>query len=159
MGLEIERKFLVSGDSFMAVSTFRIHIVQFYLNAEPDRTVRVRISGSRAWLTVKGITNGCRRGEWEYEIPVADAEAMRCMAVGRVVSKTRWIVPAGDGLKWEVDVFDGPLLGLRVAEIELPSEDTGFDRPAFVGREVTGIPAYYNSVLALGAEGDLPPLE
>ena len=83
---------------------------------------------------------------------------MSALAVGRTVEKTRWIVPAGNGLRWEVDEFAGELAGLVVAEVELPAEDTPFDRPPFIGREVTGDAAYYNSSLALG-KGDLPPFE
>lgn len=160
MGLEIERKFLVVNDTYKDMAVSRRHIEQFYLSADPDRTVRVRIADGHAWITVKGLTVGCRRGEWEYRIPVADAEAMRPMAVRRVVRKMRWIVPAAeDGLRWEVDIFEGELDGLRVAEIELPSEDTPFTRAPFTGREVTGEPGYYNSVLALGGKGSLPPFE
>lgn len=159
MGLEIERKFIVADDSYRALSVGKRHIVQYYLSADPERTVRVRIADGRAWLTVKGLTCGCSRGEWEYEVPVADADAMSAMAVGRKVEKTRWIVPTSDdGLRWEVDEFEGDLRGLVVAEIELPSEATPFDRPGFVGREVTGDAAYYNSSLALG-EGSLPSFE
>ena len=158
MGLEIERKFLVKDGSYKAASVRQRHIAQFYLSADPKRTVRVRIADGKAWLTVKGLTEGFTRGEWEYEIPVADARAMSAMAEGRTVKKTRWIVPAGDGLKWEVDEFGGDLQGLVVAEIELPSEAASFDRPAFIGREVTGDAAYYNSNLALGKR-DLPAFE
>ena len=158
MGLEIERKFLVADDGYKAASDRQRHIAQYYLSAEPARTVRVRIADGRAWLTVKGLTEGCTRSEWEYEIPVADARAMSALAVGRTVEKTRWIVPAGNGLRWEVDEFAGELSGLVVAEIELPAEDTPFDRPPFIGHEVTGDAAYYNSSLALG-KGDLPPFE
>lgn len=155
MAKEIERKFLVCSDCFLSQSTACRHITQFYLTADPARTVRVRIADDGAWLTVKGLTRGCTRNEWEYAIPADDARAMQAMAVGRVVSKRRYLVPAGKDLCWEVDVFDGSLAGLSVAEIELPAEDTPFARPDFVGREVTGDAAYYNQQLALA--DTLPP--
>lgn len=157
MAKEIERKFIVCADSFRLQSTGCRRMTQFYLSADPERTVRVRIADDGAWLTVKGLTSGCTRREWEYAIPVSDAREMQAIAVGRVVAKTRYIVPAGNGLCWEVDVFDGQLAGLVVAEIELPAEDAPFHRPDFIGREVTGDAAYYNSALALS--DCLPPVE
>ena len=155
MATETERKFLVEGESDKALAERRRHIEQFYLSARPEATVRVRIADGRAWLTVKGLTRGCSRAEYEYEVPVADAEGMRVMAEGRVVEKTRWVVPAGDSLKWEVDEFHGALAGLTVAEIEVPEENTVFERPEFVGREVTGDARYYNSSLALDTDSPL----
>ena len=109
--------------------------------------MRVRIAGNKAFLTVKGKNHGCVRDEWEYAVPVADAEAMldRC-AQGSVISKTRYIVPDGT-YNWEVDEFHGSHEGLVVAEIELPHAEATFDRPDFIGEEVTGNPAYYNSNL------------
>lgn len=158
MGLEIERKFLVCNEGYEAAAVSSVRIVQYYLCADPERTVRVRLYGDSGRLTVKGLTRGLARGEWEYEIPAMDALAMMPMAVGRVIDKRRYIVPAGNGLKWEIDVFGGELAGLRVAEIELPSEETTFDLPEFAGREVTGDVRYYNSSLA--AEGSpLPPTD
>ena len=146
MSKEIERKFLVVGRDFEAMATEHHEIRQGYLCRDVDHTVRVRTWDDRAYLTVKSRTVGCTRNEWEYPIPLRDALDMLA-GLGRNISKTRWVVPAGDGLRWEVDVFHGRLEGLVVAEIELPSEDTPFTRPAFVGREVTGDPAYYNSNL------------
>lgn len=161
MGLEIERKFLVADADYAAISRGCRHIEQFYLSADPERTVRVRIADSRAWVTIKGLTQGCTRHEWEYEIPVADACGMRPLAEGRVVRKTRYLVDAlsadGAELTWEVDIFEGALAGLRVAEVELPDAATGVVLPDFIVREVTGLPEYYNSELALAPS--LPALQ
>lgn len=149
MAKEIERKFLVISDSFIKNAVSSREISQGYLCTNPDATVRVRISGPDAWLTVKSRNHGAARGEWEYPVPVDDARSMlaECCA-GRSLEKTRYIVPAAEeGLKWEIDVFHGRHEGLVVAEIELLSEDTPFTRPPFIGEEVTGNPRYYNSVL------------
>lgn len=148
MAKEIERKFLVTDDSYRGVAASRTEILQGYISTDPDRTVRVRISGSRGFITVKTRNIGAVRNEWEFEIPLADARAMLAAACSSVLSKTRYILPADDGLKWEVDEFHGCLEGLVVAEIELPGEDHPVNRPAFIGREVTGDPRYYNSNLA-----------
>lgn len=149
MAKEIERKFLVVGDSYKALATRSDEIAQGYLSTDSDRTVRVRIKGGKAFLTVKTRNQGITRNEWEYEIPLADArEMLECC--GTVLRKTRYYVPAGEGLTWEVDEFHNPHPGLTVAEIELPSEDTPFAIPSFIGKEVSGDPAYYNSSLAKG---------
>lgn len=147
MAKEIERKFLVKNSTFRELSTTATRIKQGYLSRLPEATVRVRIAGNRAFLTVKGKNHGCVRDEWEYAVPVADAEAMldRC-AQGSVISKTRYIVPDG-AYNWEVDEFHGSHEGLVVAEIELPHAEATFNRPDFIGEEVTGNPAYYNSNL------------
>lgn len=147
MAKEIERKFLVRDLSFRTSAVEEIHIVQGYLNTDPDRTVRVRIAGERAFITVKTRNCGCVRDEWEYPVPVADAGAMMAACVG-VIDKTRYVVPAGDGLHWEIDCFHGAAAPLVLAEIELPSADTSFVLPSFIGEEVTGNPAYYNSAIA-----------
>lgn len=117
------------------------------MNRDPRATVRVRIAGDRAFLTVKGVNDGAVRDEWEYGIPLGDARQIvaRC-ASGAIIEKTRWLVDFG-GFRWEVDEFHGDNSGLVVAEIELPSADTPFDLPPFVGKEVTGDPRYYNSSL------------
>ena len=148
MAKEIERKYLVTDDSYRSLAASRAEISQGYISAEPDHTVRVRISGSRGFITVKTRNIGAVRNEWEYEIPLADARAMLAAACSSVLSKTRYIVPATDGLRWEVEEFHGCLDGLVVAEIELPREDYPVDSPAFIGREVTGDTRYYNSNLA-----------
>lgn len=147
MAKEIERKFLVKNPTFRELSTTATRIKQGYLSRLPEATVRVRIAGNRAFLTVKGKNHGCVRDEWEYAVPVADAEAMldRC-AQGSVISKTRYIVPDG-AYNWEVDEFHGSNEGLVVAEIELPHAEATFNRPDFIGEEVTGNPSYYNSNL------------
>lgn len=147
MAKEIERKFLVKNSTFRELSTTATRIKQGYLSRLPEATVRVRIAGNKAFLTVKGKNHGCVRDEWEYAVPVADAEAMldRC-AQGSVISKTRYIVPDGT-YNWEVDEFHGSHEGLVIAEIELPHAEATFDRPDFIGEEVTGNPAYYNSNL------------
>lgn len=145
MAVEIERKFLVNGDDYKKIATNHVEISQFYLSLDPERTVRVRVRGDRGYITVKGVNRGCVRKEWEYEVPVEEArEMMQLCTAG--ISKRRWIVPYG-GLIWEVDEFSGRHQGLVVAEVELPSADTVISLPPFVGREVTGDPAYYNSTL------------
>lgn len=148
MSFEIERKFLVSDDSYKALATDSRAIEQGYLNRDPERTVRVRVLGTLGFITVKGRNAGAVRHEWEYEIPVADAREMLALCTGTVV-KRRWYVPGADGYTWEVDEFGGRHAGLVVAEIELPAADAPFERPAFVAAEVTGDPRYYNSQLAL----------
>lgn len=155
MAKEIERKFLVRDESYKTLATERRELVQAYLSADPKATVRVRIADGRGYLTVKGRNSGAVRDEWEYEIPARDAEEMieRCSS-GTVITKTRHIIPAGKGLKWDVDEFHGAHEGLVVAEIELPDKETTFPLPEFIGREVTGDARYYNSSLsASGAAG------
>ena len=149
MAKEKERKFLVKSVSYRQMSVKIREISQAYLSTSPDATVRVRIDGDKAWLTVKSRNVGDTRNEWEYEIPCEDAREMLKVCLQVPLVKTRWIVPYG-GLTWEVDEFHGELEGLTVAEVELP-EDFG-DKPIealpdFVGREVTGNPDYYNSNL------------
>lgn len=151
MAKEIERKFLIVSDKYKDLAIARHDIAQGYLCTDPTATVRVRIRDDRAFLTVKGLTTGVVRDEWEYEIPVADARGMLECCRGRVLSKTRWLVPARvegcEGALWEVDEFHGKLSGLVVAEIELPDACTPFVKPDFVGTEVSGDPRYYNSSL------------
>lgn len=150
MSLEIERKFLVEGDGWRAEAVSFTTIEQGYVSRRARGTVRVRIRDERAFLTVKGLNRGAVRSEWEYEIPVEDARAMLAeVCEGSLLRKTRAIVDGGDGLLWEVDEFHAPerVAGLVVAEIELPHPDTPFTRPGWLGREVTGDAAYYNSQL------------
>lgn len=148
MALEIERKFIVDGDSYKTAATGHRRMEQGYLCTDADATVRVRIAGESAYITVKSRNKGAVRGEWEYGIPVADARQLLALCGDRVLAKTRWFVPAGSGMTWEVDEFDGRLAGLTVAEIELPAADTPLPPlPPFIGREVTGDPRYYNSRL------------
>lgn len=148
MAKEIERKFLVKDNSFAKMATESCDIRQTYLSDRPEATVRLRVRGDRAYMTVKGKNSGAVRDEWEFEIPVADAEEMASrLAGGWSIDKTRHIVPYGGHL-WEVDVFHGRHEGLILAEVELDDADAGIELPPFTGREVTGDAAYYNSVLA-----------
>lgn len=146
MSVEIERKFLVINDDYKRMASASHRIVQGYLSTDPQATVRVRVLDNLAFVTIKSKTVGCSRGEWEYPVPVADAEEMLALCRSKI-EKTRWIVPFG-GRTWEVDEFGGRLHGLILAEIELPSEDAPYDLPSFAGRDVTGDPQYYNSNLA-----------
>ena len=149
MALEIERKFLVKGD-YKSLSERSQRIVQGYLSRLPERTVRVRIAGDKAFLTIKGIgdAEGVSRREWEFEIPVAEAEEMITICEAGVIDKVRYYVPYGDFVV-EVDEFGGANLGLVVAEIELPDVDCHVELPDWLGDEVTGLEQYYNSSLAL----------
>ena len=145
--LEIERKFLVIGD-FKPLATSSTRITQGYIAFGGGRTVRVRIRGDKGYLTIKGPSNkaGLARFEWEKEIPLAEAEALMTICEPGTIEKTRWIVPSPDGRHtWEVDEFWGENEGLVMAEIELESEDDPFDKPDFIGQEVTGDRRYYNS--------------
>lgn len=146
MAIEIEHKYLVKDDSYRTMATSSEHILQGYLCRVPDTTVRVRVRGERGYLTVKGITVGDARPEYEYEVPLQDALGMLRLCRGRVVEKVRLLVPF-EGFMWEVDEFGGDLQGLVTAEIELPDGDTRYPLPPFVGKDVTGDPQYYNSNL------------
>lgn len=146
MSYEREHKYLVTDDSYKSMATASSHIRQGYLNRDPDRTVRIRIRDGRGFLTVKGRTVGDTRPEFEYSIPVEEAEAMLCLCAGRVIDKTRWIVPY-DGFTWEVDEFHSDLAPLVVAEIELPQNTRDYPLPPFAGENVTGDERYFNSML------------
>lgn len=144
---EIERKFLVAGD-FRAGVTGESRITQGFLCSTPGRTVRVRIRGDRGYITVKGPAEGLSRFEWEKEIPVGEAEQLLALCEPGVIDKVRYLVPSADGRHiWEVDVFHGDNEGLVVAEIELGAEDEAFERPAWLGEEVTGDRRYFNTCL------------
>lgn len=145
MPLEIERKFLVSGTSWRNGTGCRC--CQGYLNQDKERTVRVRITDQRAFLCVKGITKGASRAEFEYGIPVGDARQLLKICEGQIIEKIRHTV-FYKGLKWEVDEFLGDNKGLVIAEVELDSEDQIFEKPQWVGRDVTDDPRYFNSSLA-----------
>jgi CYTH domain-containing protein len=145
MGIEIEHKFLVVGDGWWQGEGTRYS--QGYLNRDAQRTVRVRIAGEHAFLTVKGISKGATRSEFEYAIPANDARQLLELADGPVIEKVRRIVEHA-GSRWEVDEFFGDNAGLVVAELELESEAQAFERPQWLGREVTGDSRYYNSNLA-----------
>lgn len=154
--IEIERKFLVTNDSYKQLSTSHYTIQQGYISKDPDRTVRVRIKTladgtAEAYLTIKSKPNevGFSRFEWEKKIDVADAKQIIELCLPGVIEKTRWIVPATvDGMLdavWEIDEFHGRLAGRVLAELELQREQQTFIRPDFVGQEVTGLPQYYNA--------------
>ncbi len=145
MGIEIERKFLVCGDYQSGAPTL---YRQGYLCREPGRTVRVRIAGSEAWLTVKSLTKHTTRQEYEYAIPIADAEEMLLLCNGPLIEKYRWKIQHGDHL-WEVDEFLGENADLVVAEIELQTSDEVFQKPDWVGKEVSDDPRYFNSCLSV----------
>jgi len=144
MGVEIERKFLVTGEAWRSGTGVRL--TQGYLNRDKARTVRVRVAGEQGWLTIKGVSTGATRAEFEYPIPLADAQAMLLLCDGTLIDKTRHTVDVG-GTVWEVDVFHGDNAGLVVAEVELTTEDQPFERPAWLGDEVTHDPRYFNSAL------------
>ena len=146
--MEIERKYLVTSDSYKQMAIARYCICQGYISREKTGTVRIRISDDKAYLTIKGkpAAGHFARYEWEKEIEVADAKELIKLCQGTIIEKTRWIVPAAEkGLKWEVDEFHGRYQGLEVAEIELKSEDQVVQLPAFIGKEVTDDPQYYNA--------------
>lgn len=147
MAHEIERKFLVKGD-FKKFSDKSTRIVQGYLSSVPERTVRVRIKGDKGFLTIKGIGNisGASRYEWEREIPTNEAEELLKICEPGVIDKTRYLVKVGNHT-FEVDEFYGENNGLVLAEIELTDESEKFEKPEWLGDEVTGDTKYYNSML------------
>jgi adenylate cyclase len=147
MAKEVERKFLVRGEGWRALAEAAVSIRQFYLDAEPDRSVRVRIREGAALLTLKFGVHARIRDEFEYAIPLADAEEMANFAIGDVVEKTRYHVRHG-GYLYEVDVFAGELAGLVMAELETPEDVPDSALPAWLGREVTGRAEFYNASLA-----------
>lgn len=147
MAKEIERKFLVKGD-FKPFAHKITRIIQGYLSSVPERAVRVRIKGDQGFITIKGIGNeaGTTRYEWEKEIPVAEAEELLKICEPGVIDKTRYEV-IQSGHTFEVDEFYGENRGLLVAEVELESEDETFEKPQWLGEEVTGDAKYYNVML------------
>lgn len=147
MNYEIERKFLVKGEFKSQAFTHR-RIVQGYLSSVPKRVVRIRIKGDEAYLTVKSTVsgNGLTRFEWEKEISVEDAEVMLTFCEKEIIEKTRYLVKVGAHI-FEVDEFYGSNEGLFVAEVELQAEDEEFEKPDWLGKEVTHDVRYYNSML------------
>ena len=146
--MEIERKYLVTSDSYKQMAVARYHICQGYISREKTGTVRIRITDDKAYLTIKGkpAAGHFARYEWEKEIDVQEAKELMQLCQGTIIDKTRWIVPAAeDGLKWEVDEFHGKHEGLTIAEIELTSEEQEVEKPDFVGEDVTSDPRYYNA--------------
>lgn len=146
--IEIERKFLVKSPEFKAQATGCSHFVQGYITSPPAKTVRVRIADDKAYLTIKGSgsASGMSRFEWEMEIPGRDALALLGICEGGVIEKDRYYVPFA-GHTFEVDEFFGDNEGLVMAEVELSSEDEAFEKPEWLGQEVTGDSRYYNSSL------------
>ena len=148
MGIEIERKFLV--DKYLWAHTGKpagTAFKQGYLVNDKGKTIRVRIAGDEAWITIKGVTHGVSRKEYEYPIPVNDAAEILTEMAGAVVEKTRYRVTFA-GKVWEVDVFEGENAGLVIAEIELNDEGDVFELPDWVLSEVSGDARYYNSNLS-----------
>jgi adenylate cyclase len=150
MAVEIERKFLVTSPAYQTLARRHYRIVQGYLSSNPERTVRVRVKGEKGYLTVKGIANdsGLTRFEWEKEIGISDANELLKICEPGAIDKIRYEVDFGNHT-YEVDEFYGDNLGLVVAEIELSAEDEAFEKPDWLGDEVTGMDKYYNSMLSL----------
>ena len=145
--MEIERKFLIKESEWnLLEKPTPTRIAQAYLSDEKECTVRVRVKGSKGFLTIKGETKGITRSEYEYEIPLDEAEKMMAEFCSRVLSKDRYCIEV-EGHTWEVDVFHGKLAPLVIAEIELESEDEEFVLPNWVGKEVSDDNSYYNSNL------------
>lgn len=149
---EIERKFLVTSTEFQSESKKSNRIVQGYLNSNPERTVRIRIKGTQAFITIKGKGNesGTTRFEWEKEIKVTEAEQLLLLCEDGVIDKVRYEIPFGKHL-YEVDVFEGDNKGLIIAEIELEDENESFEKPNWLGEEVTGDDRYYNASLSVSS--------
>lgn len=154
VAIEIERKFRVLGEGWRPHVVKSVRMAQGYVNdmaalreARQNASVRVRIAGDQAFLNLKSRELGRSRQEFDYPIPVADAEALLRLCVGGLIDKVRHYIPQ-DGLTWEVDEFSGDNAGLVVAELELPAVDTAFARPGWLGREVTEEQRFYNLALA-----------
>jgi adenylate cyclase len=147
MAIETERKFLVKGD-FKHLASGKTSIRQYYLLADKEKTIRIRISDERAVLTIKSAVykGSFSRSEWEFEIPLCEAMEIIKIGLPGMIDKTRYYIPAGPHT-FEVDEFHGKNEGLIIAEIELSSESEEFERPEWLGEEVTGNPKYYNSNL------------
>ncbi|WET02690.1 CYTH domain-containing protein [Flavobacterium sp. YJ01] len=147
--VEIERKFLVKSDDFKTQAFAQNKIAQGYLSSVPERTVRVRIKGHKGFITIKGIgqNSGMSRFEWENEIPLDEAQELLKLCEKGKIEKTRYEIKAGIHV-YEVDEFYGENEGLVMAEIELNSEDEVFEKPEWLGEEVTNDQRYYNAYLS-----------
>jgi len=147
--LEIERKFLVKNTSFLTKNFKKNTIKQGYLNSDKNRAVRVRIKGNKGYLTIKGVSNqsGTSRFEWEKEICVEEANDLLKLCEPGMISKIRYFIPA-EKHTYEVDIFEADNQGLIIAEIELNNENELFNKPDWLGEEVTGQKKYYNSQLS-----------
>lgn len=150
MAIEIERKFLVNNLTFKTLAASKQTIKQGFLSTVPERTVRVRVSNKKAFLTIKGIgsANGMSRFEWEKEILVGEALQLLKLCEPTIVEKIRYVIPIKNNLVIEVDEFLAENKGLIIAEIELKSETQKFKKPNWLGKEVTGNKKYYNSMLS-----------
>ena len=147
MPLEIERKFLVAREDWRAAAGPGTRLAQGYLCADPGRTVRIRLAGEEAWLTIKGPSDGISRAEFEYPIPPAEAREMLDLCLPSVIEKTRHRLDF-EGFTWEIDEFHGEIEGLLLAEVELTSADQAPPLPGWLGPEVSDDPRYANSRLA-----------
>lgn len=149
MALEIERKFLVNSSDYKKQAYLTKKIKQGYLNTHKSRTVRVRIQDDKAFITIKGKSNaaGTTRFEWEKEIDITAAEQLLLLCEPSIIDKTRFLIK-NNHLTFEVDEFNGANEGLVLAEIELDTEDQAFDKPNWLGKEVTGDIKYYNSYIS-----------
>lgn len=147
--VEIERKFLVISEAFIGEFFTQKRIVQAYLSSVPERTVRVRIKGEKGFITIKGKSNnsGTTRLEWEKEISLSEAELLLSICESGIIDKIRYEVKVGNHV-FEVDVFSGENEGLIIAEIELQSENEWFEKPIWLGEEVTNDERFYNSFLS-----------
>jgi adenylate cyclase len=158
MGVEIERKFLVKGDEWRTLGT-PIRIAQGYLGDSIERVVRVRTAGEDAYITVKGINSGITRLEYEYSIPLKDAnEMLEQLCLRPLIVKTRWVVSHA-GSVWQVDEYHEPRSDLVLAEIELASVDETFELPPWIGEEVSGNAAYYNHTMVTSPVKDQRPTD
>jgi len=148
MAQEIERKFLVSSTAFKQASFKQTAVKQGYLSSDPNRIVRIRIRDQKGYITIKGLgnTTGASSYEWEKEIPLDEAEKLLEICESGIISKTRYEIKSGNHII-EVDEFHGENQGLVVAEVELANEDEPFQKPDWLGAEVTGDKKYYNSIL------------
>jgi len=146
MPIEIERKFLLKNDDWRPGANGTDYR-QGYLSVDPQRSVRIRKSGQQAWLAIKGATEGIARLEFEYPIPAADAEALLALCPPTVIEKTRYVIRQ-DKHCWEIDEFHGANEGLLLAEIELDDANETFEKPDWLGDEVTHDPRYYNAMLS-----------
>jgi adenylate cyclase len=149
MGIEIERKFLVKNLNFKTESFEKKYLKQGYLNADKNRTVRIRVADNMAFITIKGKSNssGTSRFEWEKELPISEAEELLLLCEPSIIEKYRYFIKKGKHT-FEVDAFLGDNHGLIVAEVELNSENETFEKPAWLAKEVTGELKYYNSSIS-----------
>lgn len=146
MAVETERKFLLKNDNWRPLVSSQKNIMQGYLNSEPERTVRIRISGNQGIITIKSKPEGLSRSEFEYDIPVADARKMMALCEKPIIEKTRNLLTF-EGKLWEIDEFEGDNQGLIVAEVELQSEQEAIELPPWLGEEVSYDKRYFNASL------------